>query len=69
MSKLICLILKNCLDCDVPTTQSPAEGELQENGALPSRGNDNGGLRQFEENENDGIVPHLLLNTLSHRNP
>lgn len=61
-------------DCDVPTTQLPPE-DLQENGPLPGqRGNDNGGLhdhhqRQFEESENDGIVPHLLLNTFSHRNP
>lgn len=60
-------------DCDVPTTQSPPESDLQENGPSPGRGNDNSGLydhqhqRQFEENENDGVVPHLLLN--SHRNP
>lgn len=60
-------------DCDVPTTQLPPENELQDNnGPLHGRGNDNHGLqdqRQFEESEDDGVVPHLLLNTHSHRNP
>lgn len=55
-------------DCDVPTTQTPPESDLQENGRI----NDNGGYlqdqRQFEESEDDGVVPHLLLNRHSHRN-
>lgn len=59
-------------DCDVPTTQLPPEGDYQENAQIPSRGNENGGShdqRQFEENGDDGVVPHLSLNTYSHRNP
>lgn len=61
-------------DCDVPTTQAPPEGNFQDN-APPGRGDDDTGAfdhqrqRQFEGNEDDGIVPHLLLNTFSHSNP
>lgn len=60
-------------DCDVPTTQLPPESELQEAGPSPGRGNNNGGShdhqRQLQDNEDDGVVPHRLLNTFSHRNP
>lgn len=59
-------------DCDVPTTQTPPEADLQENEQFPGRVNNNGGYleqRQFEESEDDGVVPHLTLNTYSHRNP
>lgn len=61
-------------DCDVPTTQTPPEGEYQDNGNIPSRGNNNAGSqqdhqRQLQEDEDDGIVPHLLLNTFSHSKP
>lgn len=56
-------------DCDVPTTQLPPEGDLQEN--VPSRGNDNAGSlehqRQLEERDNDGVLPHQLINMFSHR--
>lgn len=60
-------------DCDVPTTQLPPESDLQENAPQPSRGHDNAGSldhqRQFEQHDDDGSLPHLLLNTHSHRNP
>lgn len=59
-------------DCEVPTTQQPIEGDLQD-APSPGRGNDNADSfqhqRQFEQNDNDGVLPHLLRNTLSHRNP
>lgn len=59
-------------DCDIPTTQQPIEGDLQD-APSPGRGNDNADSfqhqRQFEQNDNDGVLPHLLRNTLSHRNP
>lgn len=59
-------------DCDVPTTQLPPEGDLQDAG--PSgRGNDNGRgndhQRNLQQDDDDGIVPHRLSSTFSHRNP
>lgn len=63
-------------DCDIPTTQIPPEqesGDQREN--VPSRGNDNAGSlqhqhqRQLEEIDNDGVLPHQLINTYSHRRP
>lgn len=61
-------------DCDVPTTQLPLESDLQENAPLPSRGHEHAGSqdhqRQFEEDDdNSGVLPHLLINTFSHRRP
>lgn len=59
-------------DCDVPTTQLPPE-DLQDNTPLGGRGNENAGShdhqRQFEGNDGDGVLPHLILNNFSHRNP
>jgi len=56
-------------DCDVPTTQLPPPEDDAQN--VPSRGNDNAGSlehqRQLEEVNNDGVLPHQLMNTFSHR--
>lgn len=60
-------------DCDIPTSTPSPEGDLQENVPSPSRGNNNAGSldhqRQLEDVDNDGVLPHLLVNTFRLRNP
>lgn len=60
-------------DCDAPTTQIPIEGELPENGAAPVRGNGNAVAserpQQFQEEEDDGFIPRISLNSYSEDQP
>lgn len=53
-------------DCDVPTTQLPLEGDLQENGP-PGRANGNN-QQQQQFQEDDGPLPQLQLKGAFSRN-
>lgn len=60
-------------DCDVPTTQLPIEGELPENAGAPGRGNINAVAserpQQFQEEEDDGVIPRIVFNSYSENQP
>lgn len=72
MHALLNEIISNCS----PTTQQPIESDLQD-APQPGRGRDNADSqqqqqqhqRQIEQNDNESVLPHLLINTFSHRNP
>lgn len=59
-------------DCDVPTTQSPPEGDSQENAPQPGRDSNDDQRQnyqqQFEQQEDDGL-PQFVFNNYEQSNP
>lgn len=60
-------------DCDIPTTQLPIESDLPENQPTQNRGSQNAAgnerQQQFQDDEDEGVIPKLLINTYSHNQP